>query len=397
MEKYKEDKMAGIISKVLNRKKFTCPFCFSEYEKERIKYVCPDCGQASMPASSEKGKPSIRCKNCGRMASVRLCPNCGEYDKQMPEEAEGVIPAGVLDADGNLPFCIIGVSSSGKTNFITVMLQELSRAAELRIALSSQNKYTRNVQRENYTRIYEEHIPPDHTDPTALGEKLKPQLWQIKNLMRQKSRSTPTYTFTIYDGAGENHMNDLDPTSNICGYINASNAVIITLDPLILSNLSKIIKPDIRRNSGASEGDTNNAVNIVNSLAAYIKIARGMSTDKLLTIPVAVVLTKFDTILQLESLPASAVVRKPSMAFSNGKVNMTEISQVNEEIRSWLYDIGEGSFIAALESNFKKFYFFGVSSYGEPPKVQGSVNESINPHRILDPLLWLFKEEKFID
>ena len=45
----------------------------------------------------------------------------------------------------------------------------------------------------------------------------------------------------------------------------------------------------------------------------------------------------------------------------------------------------------------EKGHFFGVSSYGEPPETQGSVNENIKPHRILDPVLWLFKEEKFID
>ena len=387
--------MAGIFNKFMNRGKFTCPFCFSEYDKERIKYVCPDCGETTYPkTSAEKKKPSIRCEHCGRMATVRLCPECGEYNKQIPEEAKGVIPLGALDADGSLPFCIIGVSSSGKTNFITVMLHELSRVSELRIALSAQNKYTRDVQRENYTNIYENHIPPRPTDPTELGDRLKPQLWQIKNLMRQKSNTTPTYTFTIYDGAGEDHSERLDPSSAICGYINASNAIIITLDPLILTNLRRMINPDVRRNSGASEGDTNSAEDIVNSVAAYIKAARGLNTNKMLTIPVAVVLTKFDTILQLDSLPAGAVVRKPSMTFSRGKVNLTEISQV---IRDWLYGIGEGSFIAALESNFKNFYFFGVSSYGEPPETQGSVNENIKPHRILDPVLWLFKEEKFID
>lgn len=390
--------MVRWINKLIGGDRFTCPFCFSEYDKDSIKYVCPDCGETTYPkTSSEKGKPSIRCEKCGRMATVRLCPKCGEYDRQMPEEAKGVIPPSVLDADGSLPFCIIGVSSSGKTNFITVMLHELSRVPELKIALSAQNKYTRDVQRENYTNIYENHIPPRPTDPTELGERLKPQLWQIKNLMRQRSNSTPTYTFTIYDGAGEDHTERLDPTSAICGYINASNAVIITLDPLILTNLRRLINPEIRRNSGASEGDSTSAEDIVNSVATYIKAARNIPSNKMLTIPVAVVLTKFDTILQLDSLSPSAVVRRPSMTFSDGRVNMTEICQVNEEIRDWLYSIGEASFISALESNFKNFYFFGVSSYGEPPKTQGAVNENINPHRVLDPVLWLFKEEGFID
>lgn len=392
--------MAGLFGKLMNRNKFTCPFCFSEYDKNQILYVCPDCGEKSAPTSAgEYGKPSIKCKNrdCGRMATVRLCPKCGEYDRMMPEEAKGVIPQGCIDSDGSLPFCIIGVSSSGKTNFITVMLQELGRVPELRIALSAQNKYTKAVQKENYMNIYEYHIPPAPTDPTQLGDRLKPQLWQLKNLMRRNGSTTPTYTFTIYDGAGEDHSENLDPSSAICGYISASNAIIITLDPLILTNLRRAINPDIRRNSGASEGGSGSAEDIVNSVAAYIKAARGIGTNKMLKIPVAVVLTKFDTIMQLDSLPAGALVRRPSMTFSHGRVNTTEISQVDSEIRDWLYDIGEGSFISALEANFKNFVFFGVSSYGEPPKRQGSVNDEIIPHRVLDPVLWLFKEEGFID
>lgn len=99
--------MAGIFNKFMNRGKFTCPFCFSEYDKERIKYVCPDCGETTYPkTSAEKKKPSIRCEHCGRMATVRLCPECGEYNKQIPEEAKGVIPLGALDADEAFHFVL---------------------------------------------------------------------------------------------------------------------------------------------------------------------------------------------------------------------------------------------------------------------------------------------------
>jgi len=331
------------------------------------------------------------------MATVRVCPECGSYDYQFPQEARGVIPQSAMDANGSLPLCIIGVSSSGKTNYITVMLHELRNNKQLRIALSTQDKYTRDVQKENYTSIYENHIPPAPTDPTEWGEKLKPQLWQFKNMTRKTGSTIPTYTFTIYDGAGEDHTERLDPTSAICGYISASNAIIITLDPLILTNLRKQINSDVRRNSGATEGDSDSAVEIVNSVATYIKAARGISSERFLTIPVAVVLTKFDTILQLNSLPRNAVVRRRSMAISNGHINMTEIEQVNDEIRNWLDDIGESSFINALDANFKNYYFFGVSSYGTPPQSQGTINDEIRPHRVLDPVLWLFKEEGFID
>ena len=69
----------------------------------------------------------------------------------------------------------------------------------------------------------------------------------------------------------------------------------------------------------------------------------------------------------------------------------------DSEIRNWLEQIGESAFIDALDSHFKEYYFFGVSSYGAPPKNAHTLPDEIKPHRVLDPILWLFKWAKFID
>lgn len=389
--------MAGLFNKVLNRKKFICPFCFSEYEKERIKYVCPDCGQESTPTFTEKRKMAIRCKHCNMMASVRLCPICGEYDVEMPGEANGVIPVDFLDADDRFVLGIMGASSSGKTSFLTAMLHELGRVPELRLALSAQNRYTRDVQNDNCKNIYEDHVPPCATSPIMFGDGLKTQLWEIKNLMRTKGNGAPSYAFAICDAAGEDYIWRADEIPNICRYIGVSDAVIITIDSLGFTNLRGVIDSDIKKGSGFFLEETDNAADMVNRLSNYIREACGIIPSKQITVPVAIVLTKFDIILQLDSLPWGTVVREPRMNFSNGKVNMEEIMKVHEEICNWLYDIGERDFVSVLECNFQTFCFFGVSSYGEPPQMSGLINGTLNPHRVIDPMLWILKEENVID
>jgi len=296
----------------------------------------------------------------------------------------------------NLPFSIVGVSNSGKTNYITVMLHELGKAAGLRLALGAQTKDTRDHQNKNYKHIYEEHTRPESTQAGAN----MPQIWYIKNLMKKQGNDVPTYTFTIFDGAGEDHENNLDPTSTVCRYINASNAIILAIDPLVLSRVRRggVVDPEVMRNSLAGNaGGTKNAESIINSVAAYIKAARGIKSTQLLNIPVAVVLTKFDTILSHRSFGQQALIKKPSLTLRDGKVDITEIQQIDEEIRNWLAEIGEGAVINALHAQFKQFYFFGVSSYGEPPKDAYKLADNIHPHRVLDPILWLFKKAKFID
>ena len=364
--------------------KFTCPFCIREYDKSKVLYVCPDCGAPTTPSIFEREPIKCKTSGCGGLATIRKCPSCGQ-----------VIPKMALETP-NLPFSIVGVSNSGKTNYITVMLHELGKSSGLRLALGHQTKETLDHQNENYHRIYEEHTRPESTQS---GENM-PQIWYIKNLQKKRGSEVPTCTFTIFDGAGEDHENNLDPSSTVCRYINASKAIILAIDPLVLSKIRRggVVDHDVMVNSlGGYEGETKNAEDVINSVASYIKAARGIKATKVLDIPVAVVLTKFDTILNHKAFGPQALIRNKSLTVRNGRVDTTEISQVDEEIRNWLYEIGEGAFIDALDSHFKEYYFFGVSSYGNPPKNAYTLSDEIAPHRVLDPILWLFKKAKFID
>lgn len=364
--------------------KFTCPFCIREYDKSKVLYVCPECETVTTPGIF--AREPIKCKNsaCGGFATLRRCPSCG-----------GIIPKMALETP-NLPFSIVGVANSGKTNYITVMLRELGHSSGLRLALGHQTKATLDHQNANCKLIYEDHATPGVTPP---GEKM-PQIWYIKNLQKKRGNDVPTYTFTIFDGAGEDHENDLDPSSTVCRYIQASKAIILAIDPLVLPNISRgdVVDANVMSNSlGGEEGASKNAEDVINSVATYIKVARGIKTTKMLDIPVAVVLTKFDTILNHRAFGPQALIKNSSMTVRNGMVDMSEIQQVDSEIRNWLEQIGESAFIDALDSHFKEYYFFGVSSYGSPPKDAYTLPEEIKPHRVLDPILWLFKQAKFID
>jgi hypothetical protein len=371
-----------------------------EYDKKEVLYVCPDCHNKTIPGTFEKEPVKCRAVKedgspCRGLATVRMCPHCRNPDD--PEK--GILPKIALETP-NLPFSIVGVTNSGKTNYITVMLHELSKASGLRLALGHQTQYTLEHQKENYNDIYETHTPPELTKKEGDTERLKPQIWYIKNLQRKHGNNVPTYTFTIFDGAGEDHEHNLDPASTVGRYINASKAIILAIDPLVLPNIRRgsVVDPDVMRNSlGGDEGETKNAEDVINSVSAYIKTARGIKSSQILKIPVAVVLTKFDTILSHRAFASNALIKSPSLNIRDGKVDLTEIEQVDGEIRNWLYEIGEGSFIAALESHFKEFRFFGVSSYGAPPKDAYTLADDIRPHRVLDPILWFFKKAKFID
>ena len=363
---------------------FTCPYCYKGYDKKLIKYVCADCEAEAVPT----GKEPIKCQagDCGGLATRRVCPN--------PNCDGGDIPRTALQTP-NLLFSIVGVSTSGKTNYITVMLNELMNFSGLRLALSHQTIDTRDHQKKNKHNLYDLQRPVDATDRGGA----KSQIWSIKNLA-QAGRGVPTYTFTIYDGAGEDHTDMVN-----VDYIRSSEAFIIVLDPLILDGVRDFVDPEVIRKSYKEDAQYMEASEIVSNLITYIKDIKGVPADKTLDMPVAVVLTKFDTV---RNHPLFRSANKDSSSvIVNGKVREEEFEEVHNEIENWLRHIGEHNFLNTLDGSFVKldrkgrikeryYRLFAVSSYGSIPQEEGTVPK-INPHRVLDPILWLFKKKKFID
>jgi len=364
--------------------KFMCPFCLNKYNIGEVQYVCPSCQSVSKPGMFKK--EPVKCKGsntCGGYATLRKCPKCANE-----------IPKTALETK-SLPFSIIGVAASGKTNYITVMLHELGRSSGLRLALSAQNKETSEHQNENYKSIYEEARLPEGT---AQGI-YTPQIWCVKNLSKRKGDTVPTYTFTIFDGAGE-EIENMDTTAVIGNYIEASESIILVLDPLLLENVRKgnFVSDEVKINSLAGkESEYKNATDVVNRVADFIKNRRGIKSGKKLDIPVAVVLSKFDIVLEHPSFADNATVKLPTPSIESGNINLTAIREADQEIRGWLEDILEHDFIDAVDSHFSEFYFFGVSSFGNPPIDAYTLNNNISPHRVLDPILWLFKKADFVD
>ena len=370
---------------------FTCPFCFQKIGKAQIPYVC-DCGERIKPnilASRFISKPK-RCPQCGKIAINRKCPACDEY-----------IPKTALETP-NLPFSIVGVSNAGKTNYITVMLEELGKMPGLHLAVGHQNEYTRKHQEDNRKLIYEKQEKP----PNTAGD-ITPQIWWVKNNNKKSRNKTPTYTFTIFDGAGEDHEERLDPTLPVCQYIKVSKAILLVVDPLILQSIRKkrmvnaqILANSIGNSSQAIKDYNNkniNAKDVLNGVANYLKTALGVSEKSRIKIPVAVVITKFDTIINHPSFSKNALIKKPSLTVKNGTINLAEIEQIHQELENWFIQIGEMEFLENLRGQFEEFHLFGVSSYGSPPVSLNTLPNEIKPHRVLDPILWLFKNAGFID
>ncbi|AEF82843.1 TRAFAC clade GTPase domain-containing protein [Leadbettera azotonutricia] len=356
--------------------KIICPYCFGSIDKDDLLYQCGSCGHNSKPTLIERATKKVTCKECGKLAFKILCPKC-----------EGELPRDMIYTP-NLLFSIVGVSGAGKTNYITVMLEELRKTANLQLSIAPQNKYTRETHSANRQLIYEEHKKPGSTrsgQPT-------PQIWRIQNLNRQAFNTIKTYTFSIFDGAGEDHEN-IDENSPECRYISVSKAIMVVIDPMILQSVRNSLDKEVYEKSISGVGASmyKDSSDVVHNIASYIKSSRGLRFNQKINVPVAVVFTKMDALMhEFRNRPVSSP--SPHIDY----FHESDSRAVDNDIRSWMQDKGETAFINGLEANFNEFVFFGVSSFGAVP-VSIDQLSPIHPHRVLDPALWLFAKNKFID
>jgi len=215
-----------------------CPYCLKELHSKDITVRCNICGtEAPTPKS---GKEMIWSKipinkvqkcGCGGIFNVRECGHCTEK-----------LPSDILEYKKYLRFSILGITGSGKTNFLTTMLHELRSTTNSPWVLSAMDTATMETFQENDEDIYVRRQP---VPATSAGIAPRPQLWRIKDRSKMTNNTIPSYSLTIFDGAGEDceHINPV-----ISRYINGSKSLIILFDPLALPSVARELSknaPDI--------------------------------------------------------------------------------------------------------------------------------------------------------
>lgn len=358
-----------------------CPYCLRELRSKNLKMACSICGTEAVPTKTEiLLKKTLRCRQdgCHGFASSRLCSYCGAK-----------LPSDILDYEKYLRFSILGITGSGKSNFLTTMLHELRNTANAPWVIAPMDDpQTIAIYQENDRIVYELRQPVPATPP---GISPPPQLWRIKDKNRMTDKIIPSYSMTIFDGAGEDSEH-IDPV--ISRYIEGSKVLVILIDPLALTGVAKTISSDILNWSTSAAHDASASADMVDGLANYVRRSCNIAPNKLINRDVAVVFTKIDAV---KDSFGSATVMQPSPHLSQKGFVKADADAVNAEIRDWLESRGETTFLDAIETNFRRdrVRFFGVSSFGQPPTGNYQLGR-VMPHRVLDPLIWMLSKEGIV-
>jgi hypothetical protein len=377
-----------------------CPFCFTSVDDSmETAFICVgSCGErpddaasqvAGMPVSlkpvltagpdTTRRKPvrarGVRC-TCGTPTSWEVCRHC-HYS--FPQGWRNVTTTCVAFA---------GARATGKSIYIGVLRQQAELLVEqLGGAMSSFDRLTEKRYVEDYRQpLFEARAILDptvtfQTQPTIADR--QPMIFSMGSLGGRR------HILVLRDVAGEDLENpDSDPTT--FGFFRRADCVFFLFDPLRVEGIREMLSgivPEQRMLGGDPLVVLDNLVRILNV---------GQSSRRV-SVPTAIVLSKFDALQQLGRVaagdlaaamrnPGAAMLRDPSL--DSPTFDATDADLLEAEVRSLLARIGGTGLLNRIEESFEQARFFAVSALGSSPQNERLSGHGIAPFRCVDPLKW---------
>ena len=367
-------------------KTITCPYCFNIYPVNEVGFRCTNthCDDYNQPFEQPDGGrgllggrkviTSAACPTCGQESYKRICPYC---------DFELVHDAGLTD---EYTVAVIGGRAAGKSMYIASLIHRLRNEVGLNFqaGVGAMTDQTRErFQRDFEIPLFQEKRLLPMTQSAGVDAQVKePMIFRITFAGARRSKAV---NLVLFDTAGED-MQSLDTLSQEARYICFADGLIFLLDPLQIGAVrDQLIDSEVEvppRLPGAQPKL------IVERLRQLYERQFKLKPTRRIKKPVAFTLAKVDALFGMLD-PASGLLRTGEHF---GYLNRVDVQSIHTEITSHLLSWMGPDFDNFVKANFSNYHYFGVSALGQPPKKGASQLEGVAPHRVEDPLLWIFRE-----
>lgn len=362
---------------------FICPYCLRKHSEADLLYRClregGDC-RFKIKLDSKGLIPATSIKICSKKCDQRYVALCPNTQKTIPSTA----------MNQSMSLALLGGRNSGKTNYIAVLVNEIRQRMSLPFscAIMECDDSTRTrYQSYFYRNIYKENRPVDSTSTAKQDPLLYTLSFNQKGMFGNKLSSL---FLPLYDTAGEN-MIDEETIARNADYIKAAGGIILLLDPFEIEEIADALKEQ-----GITQKASDNAEKMEVILDRVISLLRRGQNDKILDVPLAIVLTKLDLLTDYTGIiPSDSPLRYPSAHLEMQGYSMKEHNAIDSAVRSILSPSQNFNNAYQQLKSFKNASFFALSSFGCDPNVS-DLKKKMRPMRVLDPLLWLLAINGYI-
>ena len=364
-----------------SRRRLICVFCLESFLDTEIRFRCrgaPGPGGTTCQAirddrihlatgrtvwlpptfSADGRKNRATCPSCRQETNRRACPRCHHE-----------LPSGFGRLDSRM-ISVVGTSGSGKTTFVTVLLNELQNRVGERLDTSILSLNDRTLERlyDNQHRLYTAGQTFDPTNWTVRRGQIEPLAFRMATTRRRLSGTRASHSlFSVYDMAGQELDVEARARRNARCLVRA-NGVILLLDPWRLRDGSQL---------GA-----------LRRVTRLLEDALNRRPPDRIEKHIAVVVSKLDELR--DTLPEGSALAQPQR--EAGGLDVADGGQVHDQVRDLLGRLAGKELDELLQQRYSRHRYFALSALGERPRPEDGRVGSVRPQRVADPLLWLLRE-----
>lgn len=375
--------------------KFSCPYCYEMHSENDCIYKCfysilgaqQKCkfGFEKNPDGTVPKKTLPKCLKCDHAALKIYCPHQKDGDVYQKYGFDLEIPKSCTEKV-NYSIAMLGAKGVGKTNYIAVLVEEIKQkmSKSFECAFNASNEQTKLTYEEKfYSPIYRKGITPPATDTGII-----PPLIYSLDIMDPKSyKIIKSVTITFYDTAGED-LNDLSKMTAEKGYIANADGIIVLLDPLQIPSIRAKLQGKV--SLPAVNADTADIIERVIQVFKDVKKVRGN-----IKVPLALAFSKMDVLAKYDVLPIDSCLRDESEHLEKRAFVKSDFDNTQHEMETLLDNFIVGDMEQKIRM-FSQHAYFGVSALGANPEKNVIPEGGVQPHRVLDPLLWLLAQNKTV-
>jgi GTPase SAR1 family protein len=289
---------------------------------------------------------------------------------------------------------LIGAKESGKSNYISVLINELKTkiAAQFGASFSevddqTMERYNRDFRRYTYVeRVAITTTRSANADPNVRTPLIYRLDMEKDNLIGSNIQTTYV---VFFDTAGEDLVSG-ENMERVTKYIAKAQGIIFLIDPLQILSLQDLL----RQKNIRLPVENTDPQSIMIRTANLIRDEHRMPLNKKIKTPIAFTFSKIDAVLPLMD-PSTPVRLDPE---HYGFFDLEDFERVNTSMCTYLDKwVGPG-FNMFPKLHFENYAYFGLSALGSAPDPDtNEIVKGVVPHRIADPFLWILYQLKLIN
>lgn len=343
------------------RKLQKCPYCLTQIETITYREV-----------DKMEGK------------GIPICPTCQKD-----------LPADFYDQKSPI-VAIVGGANSGKSTFITALLQQLLIGDKFlstqKVSASIFNPEGKEKFDSYYEQLFIRHMPLPGTLPNEAGSN-EPVIVRVK---RRKGRKLKSIFITMFDTPGEEFYRKEDLLAKHPNIHNA-DAILFLADPLNMTSLYEELyayfpkKVKNYSNLNKLKLIHRSEYAIFENLREIFMYSGKVNLKGRIDPPLAICISKFDL---LEDLTSISFRTTEDFSFNSSSIKefLLEVKDTSHDLSEWLQEV-EPKFVQIIFDLCKDYHFFPVSPLGNNMGGQHGVEPE--PNGVIHPFIWLLSRLKF--